>query len=60
MTSSRGHQGAHGSSQIVKQLNNQAEAAEQIRGSNNVDQAINATSNEQSSELDEIFNNDND
>lgn len=59
MTSSSGHQGAHGTGQIVKQLNNQAEAAEQIQGSNNVDQEINAAANEHSSELDEIFNNDN-
>ncbi|MDU0203316.1 hypothetical protein ACYEXS_35520 [Paenibacillus sp. MAH-36] len=55
MTSNRGQQGAHGTGQIVKQLNNQAEAAEQIQGCSNVDQAT----NEQSSELDEVFNNDN-
>ncbi|MDR6552883.1 hypothetical protein [Paenibacillus qinlingensis] len=60
MTSSRGHQGAHGAGQIVEQLNNQAEAAEQIQGSNEVDQAIQAAANEHSSELDEIFSNDND
>ncbi|WP_268796255.1 hypothetical protein [Paenibacillus sp. Soil750] len=30
MTSNRGQQGAHGTGQIVEQLNNQAEAAEQI------------------------------
>ncbi|WNR42795.1 hypothetical protein [Paenibacillus roseipurpureus] len=59
MTSSRGHQGAHGTGQIIQQLNNQAEAAEQIQGSNKVDQDIQAAANEHSSELDEIFNNDN-
>ncbi|CAN7264949.1 hypothetical protein LJR153_001227 [Paenibacillus sp. LjRoot153] len=59
MTSNRGQQGAHGIGQIVKQLNNQAEAAEQIQGSNQVDQEINAAANQHGSELDEIFNNDN-
>lgn len=59
MTSNRGQQGAHGTGQIVKQLNNQAEAAEQIQGCSNVDQEINAATNEHSSELDEVFNNDN-
>jgi hypothetical protein len=59
MTSNRGQQGAHGTGQIVEQLNNQAEAAEQIQGSNKVDQEINAAANEHSSELDEIYNNDN-
>lgn len=30
MTSNRGQQGAHGTGQIAEQLNNQAEAAEQM------------------------------
>ncbi|OCT11440.1 hypothetical protein A8709_07160 [Paenibacillus pectinilyticus] len=60
MTSSRGHQGAHGAGQIIEQLNNQAEAAEQIQGSNKVDEEIQAAANVHSSELDAIFNNDND
>ncbi|MGO4500819.1 hypothetical protein AB4114_33665 [Paenibacillus sp. 2RAB27] len=60
MTSSRGHQGAHGIGQIAPQLNNQAEAAEQIQGSNQVDQEIQAAANEHTSELDDIFSNDND
>ncbi|TXK84262.1 hypothetical protein [Paenibacillus sp. N3.4] len=55
MTSSRGHQGAHGIGQIEEQLNNQAEAAEQIQGKNKVDQEIIAAANEQNSELDEII-----
>lgn len=58
MTSSRGHQGAHGTGQIVKQLNNQAQAAEQIQGSNKVDQEIIAAANEHSSELDETIDTD--
>lgn len=58
MTSSRGHQGAHGTGQIVNQLNNQAQAAEQIQGSSKVDQEIMAAANEHSSELDEIIDTD--
>lgn len=54
MTSSRGHQGAHGAGQIVEQLNKQAEAAQQIQGNSEVDQAIEAAANEPSSELDEL------
>lgn len=57
MTSNRGQQGAHGPGQIVKQLNNQAEAAEQIQGSNKVDQETIAAANEHSSELKEIIDN---
>jgi hypothetical protein len=55
MTTSRRHQGAHGIGQIEEQLNNQAQAAEQIQGSNKVDQAIIAAANEHSSELEEVI-----
>ncbi|NEW06996.1 hypothetical protein GK047_13375 [Paenibacillus sp. SYP-B3998] len=55
MTTSRGHQGAHGIGQVEEQLNNQAQAAEQIQGSNKTDQAIIAAANEHSSELDDII-----
>ncbi|MDD9268268.1 hypothetical protein ACFPES_14610 [Paenibacillus sp. GCM10023248] len=55
MTSSRGHQGAHGTGQIEEQLNNQAEAAEKIQGLNKADVEINAAANSKSSELDEII-----
>ncbi|WP_302847558.1 hypothetical protein [Paenibacillus sp. yr247] len=39
-------------------MNNQAQAAEQIQGSNKVDQEIIAAANEHSSELDEIIDTD--
>jgi len=39
-------------------LNNQAQAAEQIQGSNKVDQEIISAANEHSSELDEIIDTD--
>lgn len=55
MTTSSRHQGAHGIGQVEEQLNNQAQAAEQIQGINKVDQAIIAAANQHSSELDEII-----
>jgi methyl-accepting chemotaxis protein len=54
LTSSRGHQGAHGIGQVEKQLNRQAQAAEEIQGTNHTDQEIIAASHEQSSVLEEI------
>ncbi|SEM52174.1 hypothetical protein [Paenibacillus sp. OV219] len=51
MTSSRGHQGAHGIGQVEKQLNRQAEAATAIQGENHTDQEVLAASQEHSSEL---------
>ncbi|WP_336773724.1 hypothetical protein [Paenibacillus sp. MMO-58] len=54
MTSSRGHQGAHGIGQVEKQLNRQAQAAEQIQGTNQTDQEVLAASTEPSSVLEEI------
>ncbi|WP_308635263.1 hypothetical protein [Paenibacillus silvisoli] len=60
MTTSRGHQGAHGIGQAEDQLNQQAEAAAQIQGQNNVDQAILAASQERSSEMNEVIDTEND
>ncbi|WP_336785168.1 hypothetical protein [Paenibacillus sp. MMO-177] len=54
MTSSRGHQGAHGIGQVEKQLNRQAQAAEQIQGTNQTDQEVLAASQEPSSVMEEI------
>ncbi|MBD3922286.1 hypothetical protein H8B09_26255 [Paenibacillus sp. PR3] len=54
MSSSKGHQGAPGIGQAEKQLNRQAQAAEQIQGTNAVDQEILAASQEHSSALDDI------
>ncbi|PWV99362.1 hypothetical protein DFQ01_11578 [Paenibacillus cellulosilyticus] len=54
MSSSKGHQGATGIGQAEKQLNRQAQAAEQIQGTNATDQAIIAASQEHSSALDDI------
>ncbi|NIK70815.1 MULTISPECIES: hypothetical protein [unclassified Paenibacillus] len=54
MTSSRGHQGAHGIGQVEKQLNRQAQAAEQIQGTSQTDQEVLAASREPSSVLEEI------
>lgn len=54
MTSSRGHQGAHGIGQVEKQLNRQAEAAEAMQGTNQTDQEVLAASHEHSSVLEEI------
>ena len=55
MTSSRNHQGAHGIGQAEEQLNQQAEAAEAIQGTNETDQAVLAAANHNESELDEII-----
>lgn len=55
MTTSSRHQGTHGIGQVEEQLNNQAQAAEQIQGKNKVDQEIIAAANQHSSELDEII-----
>ncbi|CAG7635691.1 hypothetical protein PAESOLCIP111_03693 [Paenibacillus solanacearum] len=55
MTSSRNHQGAHGIGQAEEQLNQQAEAAEAIQGTNETDQAVLAAANRNESELDEII-----
>ncbi|MFD2673243.1 hypothetical protein [Marinicrinis sediminis] len=55
MTTSRGHQGAHGTGQIEKQLENQTEAAVQIKGKNKTDEDILAAVNQDPhTELDEI------
>jgi hypothetical protein len=54
MSSSKGHQGATGIGQAEKQLNRQAQAAEQMQGLNHVDQEVLAASHEHSSELDDI------
>ncbi|RAP75737.1 hypothetical protein [Paenibacillus montanisoli] len=55
MTTSRGHQGAHGIGQVEKQLNQQAQAAEEIQGSNATDQAVLEASNQHSEVLEEII-----
>ncbi|MFH5184151.1 hypothetical protein ACHHV8_16750 [Paenibacillus sp. TAB 01] len=55
MATSRGHQGAHGIGQTEEQLNNQAQAAEEIQGASKVDQEVLAAANQQDSELDEII-----
>ncbi|MCZ8514039.1 hypothetical protein O9H85_16735 [Paenibacillus filicis] len=55
MASSRNHQGAHGIGQVERQLNRQAQAAEQIQGRNETDQEILALANEEYTELDEII-----
>lgn len=55
MTTSRQHQEAHGIGQIEKQLQNQADAAEAIQGTSELDQAVKSASKEQESELDEII-----
>ncbi|GMK45130.1 MULTISPECIES: hypothetical protein [Paenibacillus] len=54
MTSSRGHQGAHGIGQVEKQLNRQAQAAEQMQGTSETDQEVLAASQEPSSVMEEI------
>lgn len=54
MTSSRGHQGAHGIGQVEKQLNRQAQAAEQMQGTSSTDQEVLEASQEHSSVLDDI------
>jgi hypothetical protein len=56
MTTSRQHQEAHGIGQIEKQLKNQAEAAVDVQGENNVDQeTTSAAQRKDSEELDEIL-----
>ncbi|WP_127495320.1 hypothetical protein [Paenibacillus glycanilyticus] len=55
MTSSRGHQGAHGIGQVEKQLNRQAQAAEQMQGTSETDQEVLAASQEPSSVMEEII-----
>ncbi|TVY10267.1 hypothetical protein [Paenibacillus cremeus] len=55
MASSRNHQGAHGIGQAEEQLNAQAQAAQEIQGTNEVDQSVLAAANQSDSELDEIF-----
>ena len=40
MTSSRNHQGAHGIGQAEEQLNQQAEAAADIQGQNEIDREV--------------------
>ncbi|MBM7565825.1 hypothetical protein [Paenibacillus sacheonensis] len=60
MTTSRGHQGAHGIGQAEKQLNRQANAAETIQGSNSTDQEVLEASNEPSHMLDEVIDVNND
>lgn len=40
MATSRNHQGAHGIGQAEKQLNHQAEAAEEIQGEAKIDRTI--------------------
>ncbi len=56
MTTRRQHQEAHGIGQIEKQLKNQANAAVDIQGENNLDQEItSAAKNNESEVLDEIL-----
>ncbi|WP_028553054.1 hypothetical protein [Paenibacillus sp. UNC451MF] len=55
MPTSRGHQGAHGIGQVEEQLNEQAQAAAEIQGESELDQAVSAQANQQETELDEII-----
>ncbi|WP_169306537.1 hypothetical protein [Cohnella pontilimi] len=55
MTSSRNHQEAHGIGQTEEQLNNQAEAADQIQGGSKLDREVRSAANKNRTELDEII-----
>jgi hypothetical protein len=55
MATSRQHQGAHGIGQTEQQLNQQADAAEAIQGTSEVDQEIQSAAQREDSELDEII-----
>jgi hypothetical protein len=57
MATSRQHQESHGIGQIEQQLDNQAEAAVNIQGKNELDQKVTSAASHQDSELDEIENN---
>lgn len=55
MTTSRGHQGAHGIGQTEEQLNAQADAADSVQGGSEVDAAIEQAANgDAHTALDEI------
>lgn len=55
MAKSRQQQEAHGIGQIENQLAQQAEAAENIQGTNEADQRVVAASMEQDSETEDSF-----
>lgn len=55
LTTSRQHQQAHGIGQIEQQLNNQADAAEEIQGKSKLDQEVQSAAQRKDSELDEII-----
>ncbi|MEF3305250.1 hypothetical protein [Paenibacillus sp. GYB003] len=55
MAKSRQHQEAHGIGQIAEQLEQQAEAAEQIQGGSEADRRVIAASREQDSETEDGF-----
>lgn len=56
MASSRNHQGAHGIGQIEEQLNQQAEAADNIQGGNETDREIaQAANRDKHTSLDEVI-----
>ncbi|MFD0694895.1 hypothetical protein ACFQZT_12385 [Paenibacillus sp. GCM10027628] len=55
MAKSKGQQKAHGIGQVEDQLNNQAQAAEEMQGLNEADQHVIAAAQEESSELNEVI-----
>ncbi|MBD0380651.1 hypothetical protein [Paenibacillus sedimenti] len=55
MAKSKGQQNALGIGQAEKQLNNQAQAAEEIQGLNEADQRVLAATHEESSSLNEVI-----
>lgn len=56
MATSRNHQGAHGIGQIEEQLNQQADAADNIQGGNEADREIaQAASRDAHTSLDEVI-----
>ncbi|WP_282937914.1 hypothetical protein [Paenibacillus sp. RC67] len=55
MPTSRGHQGATGIGQAEEQLNDQVQAAGEMQGESELDQAVSEQANQQETELDEII-----
>ncbi len=56
MATSRNHQGAHGIGQIEEQLNQQADAADNIQGVNETDREIaQAANRDERTSLDEVI-----
>jgi hypothetical protein len=55
MTTSRQHQEAHGIGQVEEQLNNQAEAADEIQGGSELDREVKSAANKDRTEMDEII-----